>query len=112
MARLEHEEAGVADHIAAQVLGRVSNRPRILLLLHLSVHAKNAQVSFEKTHLGRIHQVELEGLDDLLFQVDELLLPVWFLLLESDDIDNQVKRRTRCLIEFRRYEDRDRAQTN
>ena len=112
LTRLVHEEAGVADHVAAEVLGRVANRPSILLLPHLPVHAKNAHISIKEAHLGREHQVELEGLDDLLLQVDKLLLPVWFLLLESDDIDNQVKRRAGCLIELSGYEDCDRAQTN
>ena len=112
LTRLEREEAGVADHVAAEVLGRVANRPRILLLPHLSIHAKNAQVSVKEAHLGREHQVELKGLNDLLLQVDKLLLPVRFLLFETDDIDNQVKRGAGCLIELSSYEDSDRAQTN
>ena len=110
MARLENEEARVADHVAAEVLGRIADRPGILLLSHLLVHAKNAQVSVKETHLSREHQVELQGLDYLFFQVDQFLFPVWFLLFKTDNVDDQVQRRTGCLVELCGYENCDGAQ--
>jgi hypothetical protein len=88
LARLVDQEAGVTYHIPAQVLRSISDGPGILLLLDLTVHTENAQVAVQETHLSRLHQVELEGLNYLLFQIYELLLPIRLLLFKPYNVND------------------------
>lgn len=62
--------------------------------------------------MSRLHQVELEGFNNLLLKINQLLFPVGLLLLESNDVYDEVERWAGCFIEFRCYENGDSAQAD